>query len=66
MDNLREYKHAFILYIFDKIFINDDTQVAYIFESGVQENLENAMKKINHFNEEDALVVFKYILLIVK
>ena len=66
MDNLREYKHAFILYIFDKIFINDDTQVAYIFESGVQENLENAMKKINHFNEEDALVVFKYILMILK
>jgi hypothetical protein len=36
MDNLREYKHAFILYIFDKVSINDDTQVAYIFETGVQ------------------------------
>jgi hypothetical protein len=44
----------------------DDGRVAYLFEPGVQATLNEAMLRIGNFNEEDALVVFKYILMAVK
>ena len=50
IDSLREHKHAFIHFIFDKVEM-DDGRVAYLFEPGVQATLHEAMRIIGHFNE---------------
>ena len=49
IDALREHKHPFILFIFDKVEM-DDGRVSYIFETGVQASLSESLRKIRHFN----------------
>lgn len=65
IQTLRDVKHAFVMLVFDVVTL-DDSNMAFLFESGTITSLTEILDNNGFLTEEDSLVILKILLLAIQ